>query len=1254
MKKKSLFISAFLCLSWSAFAQSLPNDGSYVSGGPDIKEVLDTWSVGQQVDADDNFFISRVKPKTRFRNVATQVNQSINESNDKKLLFWVPINKASTNALPDGVFDSEVFPMWNYVTHYGNWTTGFVRMPAAFIDAAHKNGVGVSVTAGIPWSQMGDYWRSNLDKMMAVGPQKMADLLNYYGIDGLGYNSEFYTTSTFVSNLRDYHRELYSIMHPTNPLYEMVWYDGTNDNGTISFDNGLGVHNDETFGPGSAPITTSLFFNYNSLRAGLLSSSVTKAQSMDRDPLDLYGGFNMQGGTPNNWTLLKDYPISIGLWGAHSYNMFFESRGEKGSLPEVQQRTYMQRVERFFTGGSRNPVTSPAITNMFKYNADNYTFFGMSKMMTARSALSWDLTQEPFITNFNLGNGKFFNWNGERTNTREWYNLGIQDHLPTWRWWFANSFLGREASEVASKGLNAEFIWDDAWLGGSLMRVYGSNSNDEYLHLFKTQFALKAGDVITVRYKVMSGSTDLSLALSAEGNENSPIAENNLRLIETGNIQIGDWVEKTFSIRGGLAALNNKTLAVIALHFKNTENLNLYLGEFSIVRGSSVTPSAPVITSSTLLAANHEGVDGKIIFDMTNTTPAGQICYNVDVNTSMFKLYAQQEGSEPILTTTTTSWAGLYFSVPFDFTVENRKIRFGVSAVSLDLKNESAISWGEYHDVLDYVINDEVALNKNTIKPNEGFTVSYVDPLHETGKFEIIDSNGAVIKEADGVLALTLEDGDAINQIGAYTLRVTGKVADADGNRVDQVRTYPSLIQITSNSLGALPRIETLTANNEESDISVDVATPIQLAYTGRSADGESSQGLDLQEIAFGFNAGDMGMQPNKSFSLAFWVKINQVNDLANFVNIRDKTEGWPKTDWGWIWNNVSSDGAITATFRGTDASGNNELRYHFANTKIEAGPWIHFAFVFDYNDAGLMHFRLYVNGNRQDVTSWNRSKSDTVEGDPGFQPNVYGMRAANMVALGGTAFGRSGVDGILDNFQYWNKALSDEEVLTTIDSFDEIPENLYGYWDFETEANADGEFASTGKMAVAGKYYSYTATEGEGQGEVSGATGITYKPGSPFVKGSVYKVVTEPSWSINKGNISDVTGNDINGSAKVQFANPGTYTATLTLQNGWGSDSKTFQYITVGSTGIEDVDLETSLSAYPNPFIDHVNVQFSNAGEYTIRIFNINGMLVAEQSQTVGAGEMMQIKVNAEAGAYIAQITTGGKLVKAVKLIKQ
>ena len=1260
-KKQPAIITGLTLVSLSLTAQQLPQRGyiNWGTEGVEFADMLPTWQKGQKISEDDNFFISRVKPKLRFRNVATQVNQNFNETNDKKLTFWVPINNTPNNALPDGVFDSEVFPMWSYITHYGNWTAPFVRVPGNFSDVAHKNGVGVSVVAGIPFGGLTDGWKRSLEVMIQQGSDKMADMLEYYGIDGLGYNSEFSTSSsTLIPNLNKYHQELYAKLQKTGkmPLLQNTWYDGTNDNGGITFDQGLGSHNDGVFGNGENP-ATALFLNYNWNKDWLLSQSVNKAKEMGRDPLDLFAGMNMQGAEPKygtRWPLLAQYPISIGLWGAHSQNMLWESRGEKGALPAVQQRTYMLRAERYFTGGTRNPVNTPELSNSMQYNADNYDFFGMSKMMSAKSSLSWDLATEPFITYFNLGNGKFFNRAGKTESNREWYNIGIQDYLPTWRWWFADSFMGRTPENVPAKGLDAEFTWNDAWFGGSLMRIFGSHS-DEYLHLFKTQFKLRGGDEITVRYKVMGGSTDLTLALSAEGSENTLLAESGLKVVESGSIQIGKWVEKKFIIRGALTSLNNKTLAMIALHFTNAQNLDLYLGEFSIVRGTFETPAAPVIEKTAVLAANHKGLDGKIIFNMPNDKLATEVCYNLDVKTAMFNLYAQQEGKEPVLMGATTSWAGMFYAIPFDYTVENGRVRLGVSAVSLDMKNESEITWGEYTSPGAYSINDDIAINKTTIKPNEDFEIKFIDAKHEPSKWEILDSKGTVMATSENAISISVENG--ISEIGAYTLRVTGNVQQADGTRKEVERTFGSFIQITSTAVGALPKILSLTGNDKESDLEVGISAPIALKYTGRPANGVGSQGVDMNEKGFGFRASDMGMQPNKSFTLAFWVKVNKYNGGTQLVNIRDKQEGWPKTDWGWFWNFADENGKITtSTIRGTDASDNNGFVWEYENAKIEAGPWTHLAYVFEYNSAGKFKFQLYINGEKQPIWRWRRGKDNGYTmGEPTeYQGTLYGMRGANMVAFGGNNFSNNGIDGTLDNFQYWDKALTAEEVKATMESFETIPENLVGYWDFETGTNNESGFVSTGtnKTATAG-LHEYIAATGEGMGNIK-YVAPSFKPGCPFVEGSNYKVVTKPSWSADKGSISDVTGSDLAGSAKVSFAEAGTYNTTLTLENGWGTDSKTINYIKVDTAdGIEEVSLESELSAYPNPFINEVNICFAQDGEYTVRVYNLSGSLVAEKTQTIASGEFVTVSVNGEAGSYIAQVYQGNKLVRAMKLIK-
>ena len=183
----------------------------------------------------------------------------------------------------------------------------------------------------------------------------------------------------------------------------------------------------------------------------------------------------------------------------------------------------------------------------------------MSTMMSARSALKWNLSDEPFISNFNLGNGRFFNFKGKRKNSLEWYNIGIQDYMPTWMWWFSSRFLGREKTDAPSGSLDARFTWDDAWLGGSCLRIHGSSGSKTYLHLFKTEFGLRNGDVITVRYKINGGKGDATLALSMKGDEASAIESESLR-ITTGNEIPGSWNERRFTVGSEIAA-DGKELA---------------------------------------------------------------------------------------------------------------------------------------------------------------------------------------------------------------------------------------------------------------------------------------------------------------------------------------------------------------------------------------------------------------------------------------------------------------------------------------------------------------------------------------------------------------------------------------------------------------------------------------------------------------------------------------------------------------------
>ena len=1251
--KKHFVLTAGLVLcSLGASAQELREgyvDFGANTGSQEFHTLLGNWTPGSKISDDDNFFISRVKPRARFRNAATQVRTDITAENDKKLLAWVPVNNPTFNALPDGVFDSEVFSMWSYVTHWGDWTAPLGRIPGAFLDVAHKNGVPVSGVASIPWGTISSEYSTMLAGLAKSDVDKAAKFFNYYGIDGLGYNSEFSggSSSSIVPKLRTFHVSLNKKMKENNPMFENVWYDGTNDYGQCTFDKGLAGHNSKNFGDFNS-VCYSLFFNYNWNNTSLLSSSVDKAKSLKRDPLDLYAGINMQGGEPkyNSWTLLKNYPISIGLWGAHSYNMFWESRGELGSDPAVKQEAYLLRTERYFGGGSRNPVTTPAVADRQAYNAYNYSWHGMASFMTARSAMSWDLSEEPLVTYFNLGNGKFFNLNGVRQHSKSWYNVGIQDYLPTWRWWFASKLLGRTAADVPAAGLEANFTWDDAYFGGSTIRISGTNAADEYLHLFKTQYSLKKGDVITFKYKLASGSTDLDLVLSAVGSEGTGVSYN---LCE--KTQISDdeeWVEKKFTVGSDF---DGKDLALVALHFKNAQNLDLLLGEFSIVRGTYAAPAKPNFESAKLLYNSKDGMDGKIIFSMPNNKAAGEPCYNIDVNASEYRLYAQQEGKDPILMSTTTSWGGLYYAIPVVGDVKS-KVRLGVSAVSLDRKSESEIAWSKYMMPTNYKVNDDIELSKPSIKPGESFTIGYVDSEHPEGTFTIYDEAGKQVFTATGK---TVEVKDGLKQVGSYTLKVNGTVYDAEGNASTKEREYFAYVQITDNRVGAVPEIYTLTANGKEEGVTVNVNENVQMAYTGRNADGLASQGVNLNEKRFGARCSDLGLVGAKSFSVTFWLKLNKLAlGETQLLSVANKLDGWPKTDWGWIWSNIQEDGSIGSfTFRGTDNSSNDELRYKFGTSKIPVGAWAHIAYVFDYDASGKLHCDFYINGVKQKLTAWNRTSSPADKpNDPGYQKDVYHITDGQVLAIGGDAFGRNGIDGAVDNVMVWDGAITAEDVKKSMGDINakSLPANVKAFWNFEQTAGDDNLFKAAGSLAgtAAGTHF-YSAGDAEGQGTLVWEA-PQYTSGCPFLADNAYKVETRPTWKANHGTINESTGNGSAGSAKISYVKGGDYTVTLKLANSLGSAQKTFSVIKVSASGIDAAEAG-EIKTYTVG--ENAVVEFAEAGNYEVSVYTTAGVAQARKAAQLNAGNVMNIHL-ANTGIYVLTVKKDGKVVRTVKLVRK
>ena len=1268
MTNRLLFITALLGAGALACAQT-PSHEHYVlypEGGAndDFATKYRSWQPGQPFDSnfsdDEEFFISRVAQKERFTNANTQVDPQQNPN--RRFLWWVPMGQSQWNAVPTYFFNSEVFNMWSYVDHWGNWTAPILRAPAAYLDICHKNGVSTSVVAAIGWGEQVDYTKPaehgpNIKAMVDGGPEKLMQYLRYYGVDGVGYNSEFSTTSQVATAMQNLFADCHLSKEEYGVDFSVGWYSLTGNEGKYIMQDRLSSTNDDWFWNDSkkAPVANYFFPNYNWADADLQMSQSTANGKYEGGSWNVYMGMDMQGRDYANWRSLANYEVSFGMWGAHNMNMLFESRGELGSSGSTPQETYLTRSERFFTGGTQNPVNPPAIADKTYYSVGAAEkFHGISSFITARSVLQGDLAAEPFVTYFNLGNGYFFNVEGETTFNNEWYNVGIQDYLPTWRWWWTKDFMGRTEDEVPESGLTATFTWDDAWFGGSCMRITGS-TDGEYLQLFKTKYALQDGDKLTIRYKVLSGNSGMAWALSAEGAETTAVSSSIKSA--SSSPSVGEWVEHTITFGSGFGqvGLSGKTLAMMALRFTEAEDLDVLIGEVSLTRKDAVTPEAPVLRTdvkgkdaeghvytyeagAAIWDYTYEGATVKLVWSMGEAPEdkPWETVRNSDVNAWYYKVYVQQEEGDPIMCTATTSWAAYVVNAPVD--EELGKLRVGVSAVSLDGKSESEITWSDYMELPEPEEVQGLEIDKAVIKPGEEFTVRYVDPNYPAAKkweiraaSEQDDSEPITSKENSASITTSLPD------IGLYDLALT-----FDKNGKDTTEFYRGMIQISGDEVGAVPQIESVAINDGTEDVTAVTAEAVTYSYVGRSADGTVSRGLSLPSLAFGLTADQLNFNQTTPMTYACWFKANEFvmgQDGIVALMIRDPNDGWPANNWGFVWQTIQTAGTLQTSVRMATNEGASFVDKTFI---LEPERWYHMCLVLDYDSNRGRIIKVYLNGKRM--------PGETSEA------SLYQWKNTNYVMFGGYAANRAAFNGVIDEFQIYNRALSDEEALHTMYHQTEIPEGLIGYWDFETDPDEDGYIYSTGTdKNIKACILSTDSSEG-GEGAQAFTPGLaTFDAGVPFLPGK-FEVKTLPNWGLDLKS-STTSGEEITpttGRIDVSYNTDGDYQATLTLTNSWGSDTMTFPFVKV-SVGIEDNESDGGSTVYPNPFEDELYVNFAEAGSYGIEVYSLAGNLVSSQAVTAVGGDFYNVRVNAAPGAYLVKITDAdGHVLTTAKVIKR
>ena len=1311
MKRQLLFLSAAAFMTAGVSAQQLRGPESetdtrepYVvwPQSYSLDQYINDWVPGQPMTKtyasaraaksgtweDEEFFTSRVKLRPLISNTATQIDESLIGSRDKKLLFWVPCGVSTgyfqTGSLPNGVFDSEVFSTWSYVTHYGNWTSPYGWVPGGFADAAHKHGVLVSGVASIPWAASSGDWHTCMAGMANIatsdgGVEKVGKFLRYHGVDGLGYNSEFSSGGSFMPGLRTLHGGLVKYMKEKGQAgFENPWYGITTDAGSISYGEGLLSSYYQNFGYSDEPRTI-FFTNYNWNSSTYFSADKAAFEATKRDTRDLYMGMNMQGGCKSTTEWLahaeggqaQDY--SIGLWGEHSKNMLFPARVSAGGSDILKQQGYQKVLEQWFTNGKRNPAYRMEIDQSGSLGVSD-VFQGMSRFMNARSAYGWNLADEPFITYFSLGNGNCYRLNGDVAYSSEWYNIGMQDYTPTWRWWWSTKMLGKDEADIPANSMSAEFSWDDAWNGGSSLKISGSTAAGEtqYLHLFKTQFNVKNNDIITIRYKILKGNGDINFVYSKVGSETTEVTPDRTSIHKVGkDFFYDEWNVVEFKVASrGSAALSAGDWALLGLKFANAQNLEVLIGEMSIKRGTSNTPQMPEIRTAKILSDVVSGFDAKLIWSMPNSAAAGDPVYNTDVNTSYYELWAQVQGDEPQFMGATTSWAGLMFKIKNP--KHGNRVRLGVQAVSLDHKSKSGISWtSDYLTAPAHEVSEEVAIDKTCIKPGEEFRIWFVDDLHENATLSLYNTKGEKVASNNGA---SRELVATLNEVGAYDLV-------ANEGAATETR-YSCYAQVSDFSVGRLPEIETLTFNGENAetaDVTFGVGTEFKAGYTGRSADGSGSRAIANDYKVFGCPVKELKLGENKSFSVSYWVRptFYPATGQLNMFGIEDRTGTWPENNWGFFWSEVNSDGSVSAFTKRGNSANTAEYQYDYASTTaIPVGAWTHVTIVFDYDSSNALLMKLYLNGvyqvpTRTGMGGDNKSEDNVIDGIPVRGPNRSTMRDGMWMHIyGGRGSAPGSPNASLDDVIIWDGAVDETDIAKAMVGLDaeNLPSNVKAYWDFEDEPQDNitetrlvngkaatvvhnGRFMSKGQIKDApfGVFDLLKSTL-EGQSVQTNVSPL-YDAGCPYVKGTGFKVETKPSWSTRQATISNANGNDTEGEATVVYGAPGTKTLTLTLENSWGKDVKS--YPEIDFTAIDGVaaDAADGIEAYT--INKTLFVKFAEEGNYEVNVYNMSGMLVGRDARAINAGEVMHITIG-QAGVYVIQIQKDGKEVRSLKVVNK
>lgn len=654
------------------FAELLDNGKKYPTDAD-----LTAWGIKDEVEF--------IRSHVRKRAIESRADRLLQDTYENRNLFMNIPGGAGKNlgGYPSKTFANDNFSMWNYTNLFGAWNYGLFQAPGSWADAAHRNGT--SIFAGIKFFDhttggAANSWASFIMTRNSDGSFRythpIINCMRFLGFDGINYNWESTNKYQDADNIA-FHKELYKIAKSEGfNDFKIMYYTTSSSLTSYSSRYMWGQDKDNRI--------CEVMLNYdNSDFSWNMGSSVKEAERTMGSADGLYAGVWIVS-MDRRWNSLNNQDAKrcgICLWGEHAESRFWSYNTGGDAMSRMSN--YQEYLERAFSGGNRNPLYRPEISNKGNnVEAQGTTpplarFAGLASWIPERTAISGNL---PFATHFNTGNGERYNYKGKKT-AGSWYNMSSQDVVPTYRW-----MVVKPETEVASTDVQPSFTNEDAYTGGAALRLKGvNNATATDVILFKTNLTPSAGKVVA----------KVAIKTGKEGNNDSKLSlivrvNGAWKAYALGNTENANWTEKQVELNDITAG---QKIERIGLRVNNSDaNYNVLVGKLELNDDVQATPANVKDLTVQVKEETKNSLSVKAVWGIDKDPGQNPTVYTDEANIDHFEiLYKNGENGKVSEVGRTSQWATLVPNI--QFTSVDDKPFIGVRSVSTDLKTYSKTQW---------------------------------------------------------------------------------------------------------------------------------------------------------------------------------------------------------------------------------------------------------------------------------------------------------------------------------------------------------------------------------------------------------------------------------------------------------------------------------------------------------------------------------------------------------------------------------